>query len=345
MSLIKTAISLFNHYEALQPLTGYPGLLAIYALCRTAEVAQNDSLMDRCRRCILPFVRREVQFGTTFDFYSVGGTPAAYMLMKGYLPEAHNAVEAAVEQLVVNSPRYHSIFCHPRHPELGCIWIDECMALTPFLLFSGIALHREDYIAEAGKQTFLLMDELMDDKNGLLHQWKNCAGPGSISADHWGRGNGWAYLSLADLVQYLVSGSFQRDEAMQRLQALTESLLPHQSPAGLWRQEIIDVSAYEETSATGLIAYGLATGIKMGALPSGLLPELKLALQGLSSFIGVDGSIGNVCTGLSCFNAGDVATYKRHQHATDDAHGFGPAMLACCSAVDIGLTFDSGIIR
>ena len=331
VNLLEASVRLYDHYESLMPVQHYYGLLAIYALCRTAEAAEDQRLLDRCRTILQPFVRGEVRHPTNFEMYWIGGVPAAYMLMKGYMPEIREVVVEAAEHLMHAAPRdRRGIFCHPRYPGQERIWIDVCLAVTPFLLFTGLATGRNEYVDEAAAQTLMMVEELLDPACGLLHQCKNFGGPGVISEDHWGRGNGWGYLGLTELVQYLPAGSPHRPEVERRFRDLTEALLPHQSPAGLWRQEIPDPTSYEEESGTGLIAYGMGVGLRTGVLGEHVRPHFLRALAGLAACVDDDGAVHNVCIG--CLYPGNLEAYKAREKRTDDPHGFGPAMLAFAEA-------------
>lgn len=99
---------------------------------------------------------------------------------------------------------------NPHCPEKERIWIDVAMAVTPYLLFAGLEFNEKRYIDEAANQAFLMSEEFLDAENGLLHQCKNFTGPGRYSEDHWGRGNGWGYIALTELVQYLPEDSEHR---------------------------------------------------------------------------------------------------------------------------------------
>jgi len=335
VKLLDIAINLYNHYESLTEVKNYYGQLAIYGLCRTAEVLGDAYLLERCRRILRPFLRGEVAQSINFQLYRIGGVPSAYMLMRGHLPEAREAVVYEVEKLIHEAPRAgNGIFCHPRYPGEERIWIDVCLAVTPFLLFAGLAEKRDDYIDEAVAQTVKMYDLLLDRECGLLHQCYNFAGPGLFSQDHWGRGNGWGLLGLTELVQYLPPHSPHRAGVEKRFAALVAALLRHQSPSGMWCQEVPDPTSYEESSATGLIAYGLGVGLRLGVLPAVVRQNFRRAMRGLAGCIGEDGSIQKVCIG--CLYPGDLAAYKAREKRTDDPHGFGPAMLALTEAVRQG---------
>jgi unsaturated rhamnogalacturonyl hydrolase len=120
---------------------------------------------------------------------------------------------------------------------------------------------------------------------------------------------------------------------------LSAALLPHQSPRGLWRQEIPLSMAWEESSATGLILYGYGVGLRMGLLDSATYrPVFEKGMAGLREHcINDDFSTELCCPGCLCPGEGErkgtVAAYvEDKQPVRDDGHSFGPLMLALCES-------------
>jgi len=74
------------------------------------------------------------------------------------------------------------------------VFIDMAFAVTPFLLYCGLAFNRDDYIDLAVFETMELFNILMDNETGLVHQGRGFQGLNSISQDNWSRGNGWGHL-------------------------------------------------------------------------------------------------------------------------------------------------------
>ena len=335
---LNLAVRLYEHYAALGEVVSYFGLLAIYGLCRTAEhELPGEALMQRCRQILDRFPDGIEHPPYNFPSYRIGGIPRAYLLMRGQMhdPSTRKLVAHYAEEMILASRDADGLLCHPHRPRQQLVWIDVAMASTPFLLFAGLALQRQDWVDEAVKQAFLHDDLFRDPANGLLHQCKNFVAPGVFSQDHWGRGNGWGYLALTELIQHLPADSPYRPAAEQRFVAFSRTLLPYQSPRGFWRQEIPDPSAWEESSATALILYGYGAGMRCGVLSRGEFgPAFERGMSGLREHaIHEDGSTEMSCPGCLCPGdgprRGTVAAYLEDRRPErDEPHSFGPFMLA-----------------
>ena len=336
---------LYDHYESIAEVKHYYGLLAIYGLVLTAEATNNEQLLERCKAILRRFPDQVEHHRYNFPSYRIGGIPKAYMFFRGHMPECEAQVREYAEEMMTAARDSKGIMSHPHKPEEELIWIDVAMAVTPYLLFAGLALGEQRYIDEAAKQAFLHYEEFLNEENGLLHQCKNFVGPGLYSEDHWGRGNGWGYIALTELVNHLPDDSPHRPKAEKYFSDLSEALLPHQSKRGLWRQEIPFEYSYEETSGTGLILYGYGCGMRRGILDKDVyLEPFRRGVAGLNEVaINDDFSIENSCPGCLCPGEGDEkGTVKAYVTLKlpyrDEPHGFGPLMFALVEAYKHGIT-------
>jgi len=333
-----TNVGLYNHYESQGQISHYFGLLAIYGLCRTAEnIDDGDALLDRCRHILSRFPEQIDHALYNFPSYRIGGIPRAYMLYRGHMTDdlTRRYVLHYAQEMMLASRDDKGLMSNPYQPAQQKVWIDVAMAVTPYLLFAGLALDRQDFIDEAAKQAFLHYEEFLNPDNGLLHQSRNFNGPGRYSQDHWGRGNGWGYIALAELAQYLPEDSPHRDKAQQYFKDLSNAILPHQSQRGLWRQEIPLKTAWEESSATGLILYGYGVGMRLGLLDiEHFEPVFKKGIAAINQYcINDDYSTQLCCPGCLCPGKGDrqgtIEAYVEDQKpAKNDPHSYGPLMLA-----------------
>lgn len=345
MNPLHIAERLYYHYESVEEVKHYYGLLAIYALVQTAEAKKDKILLERCKEILRMFPDQVDHPSYNFPSYMIGGIPKAYAFMKGYLPDAKAQVGEYAQEMMTAARDSKGIMKNPHYPAKELIWIDVAMAVTPYLLFAALALNEQQYVNEAAKQTFLMYEEFLNPTNGLLHQSKNFNGPGRYSVDHWSRGNGWGYIALTELVQYLPQDSAHRPKAEKYFKDLSEAFLPYQSKRGLWRQEIPLELSYEETSGTGLILYGYGVGMRLGLLDKATyLEPFKKGIEGLNKVsINKDFSTENSCPGCLCPGEGEEkGTVKAYVTlklpCRDEHHSFGPLMLAMVEAYKNGIT-------
>ncbi|MDF2924616.1 MAG: glucuronyl hydrolase [Paenibacillaceae bacterium] len=335
---------LYEQFEHLQEVKHYYGVLAICALIMTAEEKRDPVLLEKCRTILSRFPDGISHPRYNFPSYGIGGNARAYAFLQGYCPEDKELVREYAEEMLTATRDHNGIMCLPGEPEQEKIWIDVATAVTPFLLYSGLALGEARYVDEAVRQCLLMVAELRDPENGLLHQSKNFAAPGAYSQDHWSRGNGWGYFPLAELVRLLPADSRHRSQVERAFTDLSQALLPHQSKRGLWRQEIPFPYSYEETSGTGLILYGMGVGLRMGLLDRETYgPAFRRGVEGLNLYsINPDFSTELSCP--SCLSPGEgeekgtvLAYVTLRLPYRNECHSFAPLMLAMVEAYRNGI--------
>lgn len=345
MKPLDVAVGLYDHYESIEQVRHYYGLLAIYGLARAADAGGDDELWARCEKIIRRFPDEIDHPRYNFPSYTIGGIPQAYLLANGRTPDRAELVREYAEEMMTAPRDPKGIVTRPHEPGTDRIWIDAAMATTLYLLHSGQALGEQRYVDEAVHQAVSHYDEFLDPSCGLLHQCKNFIAPGVYSQDHWGRGNGWGYIALTDLVDGLPADSPHRAGVVERFRALSDALLPHQSDRGLWRQEIPHDHSYEEASGTGLVLYGIGVGLRTGVLDEERFGEpFRRGIEGLTSIcVNPDCSTEFSCPG--CLAPGDGAergTVKAYMTLRlpyrDEPHSFGPLILALTEAHRLGVT-------
>lgn len=343
--LLKIALRAFDKHVETHPLGHYTGIVSLHGLARLGvflkERGGDESVLEKVRAHLAPFLAGKEDFRCNFPNYRVGGNGAAYLWWKGELPEADEATFAPyIDELMTKAVRDRDgIYCMPAAPEAEKIWIDVAFAVTPFLLFCGLKLNRADYIDEAWAQTRKLVTRLLVAETGLVNQAINFRGEGHRSADHWSRGNGWAILALTELAQYFPESHPERSAVVAMYKNLVDACLRVQDPAsGLWHQEMSAPESYVETSGSGLILYALGAGIACGVLPDAHYREaLAKGLRGMLAYIALDGSVHQTCVGCLSPADGSREAYIRHPHRLNDPHAFGPLTLAYGQAVGLGL--------
>ena len=315
-------------------ITEYPGCLALFAALKTAENTGDAAWKKEILNYIRQFPERTKDKDYNFTSYKIGGIAAAYAFYRGDLPEWEPLMRAYAEE-AMHAPRdCDGLLKAPRQTSRECIWIDTIMAETPFLLYAGLAFGEERYIDEAVKQAIGHYDALLDPANGLVHQCRNFVSDGTVTEDHWGRGNGWGFIALTELVLHLPKNHRDRRKVELYFSRHAHALRRYQTRHGLWRQEIPFRYAYEESSGTGLILYGFAAGMQLGLLDrNSYMKSLEDGLNGLLTFaINPDFSTELCCRGMRCPGFGEdkgtLEAYLFTMPQPNDGHSFGTMMLA-----------------
>ena len=102
----------------------------------------------------------------------------------------------------------------------------------------------------------------------------------------WGRGNGWVIAAMAQVLDAQPGGDPRGAKYAQMLTTMAARLVQLQGSDGLWRSSLLDNALYPqpETSASALITYALAYGIKAGILDAATyLPAVVRAWKGLTT--------------------------------------------------------------
>jgi len=330
----KSISSVERHTGRRHGLDHYTGILSLQALARLAIVSGDEELIERARQELLPFVRGERDFPCNFPNYLCGGNGTAYLLSCGRLPEARAAVHRRAEETLLASARSHDgIITLPGLAGTDKVWIDAAFATTPFMLHAGLALGDPRYVDDAVNQTMRLIGILRDPANGLVHQARSFSKPGAGSEDHWSRGNGWAILALADLVDGLPADHARRKEVETAFVDLLAACLRVQNAEGLWHHEMTLPSSLVEISGSGLILHALGVGLARGLVQSGHRADFDRGLKGLLHYIDPDGSVRNTCEGCLSPGDGSIAAFLTKQPIDNDPHAFGPITLAFTAAL------------
>lgn len=175
------------------------------------------------------------------------------------------------------------------------VWDDTLIGITPFLLSMYAATAEQRYLEEAIDQVLKHSAHLQDPATGLYHHaWR----PATNTLDgpaFWGRGNGWVVLAVADLLAALPHDHELRGAVQAVFTRHAAGLVAHQDGSGRWRTVINRPDAYLETSASALIAAGLATGLREGDLDRAMYgAPVSSALAGVWSQVNAGGIVGGV---------------------------------------------------
>lgn len=165
---------------------------------------------------------------------------------------------------------------------------------------------------------------LFDATPGLLrHLWDlRSSKPAGV---FWGRGNGWVVLAHVELLAALPDGHPSRPEVLAAFRRHMDGLRKCQHAEGGWHQVLDHPESWIETSATGMITYGMARGVNEGWLDRSFLRDARAGWRRLKEKVTVDGDLTDVCAST---DVGDLAYYLGRPRLRGDLHGFGSFLLA-----------------
>ncbi|MEC0307185.1 glycoside hydrolase family 88 protein [Paenibacillus lautus] len=209
------------------------------------------------------------------------------------------------------------------------MWCDDMYMSVPFLCRYAELSGDSRYLDEAARQLLLYKSYLyLPDLQLMSHVYD--VRHGQPSRTVWGRGNGWVFFSLSELLAVLPFGHPDYEELLLFYRALAEGYLRVQGVNGLWHQVLTDPESYEEASCTAMFIFGMARGIRHGWLedPDPYLQSAAAGWEGLTSrAIDRRGNVYGVCKGSSWSTS---HAYYKHDLSwnLNDTHGIGIVLLA-----------------
>lgn len=336
----------YAHLEQIAPeIKSYFGLLSLFGVLKLSEATDDASFRAQAVEYLRRFPDHINHGYYNFPNYRIGGIARAYALFKGYMTddETKRLVREYAQEAMTAPRDRMGIVKGPWKTARNVIWIDNAMAITPFLLYAGLALGEQAWVDEAVQQTLKMYDVFLDPANGLLHQSKDEIASGVITNDHWGRGNGWGYIALTELLQYLPQDHPERARVEEYFGRHSYAMLMCQNDHDVWCQELCNPLSYEESTATGLILYGFGVGLRLDYLhPDCFGPAFQAGMKAMVQlFIGENYEIKSVCPGCRTPGQGRlkgrVESYINRSPVTDDFHGHGPVLLTMAEAARHGI--------
>lgn len=213
-----------------------------------------------------------------------------------------------------------------KRPHKNTIWLDDMFMAIPAIAYMGAYTNDSKYFDEAAKQIMLFKDKMwVKEKKLFRHGWVEAMNP--HPAFHWGRANGWAILTMCEVLDVLPENHPQRGAILDLLRQHIEGLVALQGKDGFWHQLLDRNDSYEESSCTAIYTYCIAHAINQGwisALAYG--PAVQLAWHAVEASIDAQGRFMNTCVGTGM--GFDPAFYMYRPVSTAAAHGYGPAIWA-----------------
>ena len=217
------------------------------------------------------------------------------------------------------------IFARTR-PHFNTVWLDDMFMGIPPVALMGSLTGNDQYYSEAVSQVLGFADRMFVPEAGLFrHGWVEAMQ--FHPAFFWGRANGWALLTLCEVLDVLPSDYEGRDDILMLLRMHVAGLAARQGKDGFWHQLLDRTETYEETSCTAIYTYCMAHAINQGwidALAFG--PVVQLGWHAVESAVNAHGQVEGVCVGTGM--GFDAAFYSYRPTHVMAAHGYGPVIWA-----------------
>jgi unsaturated rhamnogalacturonyl hydrolase len=172
------------------------------------------------------------------------------------------------------------------------MWLDGLYMGQPFYAEYAALFHEDTAFNDIAKQFILMERHSRDPKTGLLyHGWdesrqQKWADPRTgLSPNFWGRALGWYGMAMVDALDHFPQNHPGRDSIIRILNRFAKAVTAVQDPAtGLW-YDVVDKKNepknYFEASASSMLVYTLAKGVRKGYLPSSYLKNAQKGYDGI----------------------------------------------------------------
>lgn len=211
-------------------------------------------------------------------------------------------------------------------PQKNTLWLDDMYMGIPSLAQMGKLTGDKKYFDDAVKQVNQFSQRMFNKDLGIyMHGWVEEM---EIHPEfHWARANGWALMSMVELLDVLPEDHPGRPFVIAQLKAHVKGLTAFQSGSGFWHQLLDRPDSYLETSATAIYAYCIAHACNKGWInPVAYGPAAMLAWNAVTTKINDKGQVEGTCVGTGM--AFDPAFYYYRPVNVFAAHGYGPVLLA-----------------
>ena len=211
-------------------------------------------------------------------------------------------------------------------PQKNTLWLDDMFMGIPAVAYMGRLTGDAKYYDEAARQVLQFAQRMwVPEKQLFRHGWVEAMEP--HPAFFWGRANGWAILTLCEVLDVLPADHPQRPEIMQLLRSHAQGLAALQHHDGFWHQLLDRPDTYLETSATAIYTASLAHAVSQGWLDAKVYgPVALLGWHAVASAVNDRGQVEGVCVGTGM--GFDPAFYAYRPVHVMAAHGYGPAIWA-----------------
>ena len=211
-------------------------------------------------------------------------------------------------------------------PLPNTLWLDDLYMSVPALAQMGKLTGNNDYFDDAVKQVLQFSQRMFNKSHGLyMHGWVQEM---SVHPEfYWARCNGWAMLTMTELLDVLPPKYPGRNEILDQLKAQIRGIADLQSGSGFWHQLLNRNDSYLETSATAIYTYCIAHAINKGWIDvQAHGPMAVLGWNAVATKVNNKGEVEGTCvgTGLSF----DPAFYYNRPVNVAAAHGYGPVIMA-----------------
>jgi rhamnogalacturonyl hydrolase YesR len=189
------------------------------------------------------------------------------------------------------------------------------------------------YFDDACKQVLQFSQRMFNSSQNLyMHGWIQGMNP--HPEFYWARCNGWALLTMSELLDVLPETHPSREKIVEQFRSHLKGLASYQAGNGFWHQLINRNDSYLETSATAIFTYCAAHAINKGWVDAQAFgPMAVLGWNAVQTKVNSKGEVEGTCVGTGM--AFDPAFYYNRPVNVAAAHGYGPVIMAGAEMINL----------
>ena len=258
---------------------------------------------------------------------------------------------------------------HPRTNEGGFwhkkiypyqMWLDGLYMGEPFYAEYAATFHEDTTFNDIAKQFILMEKHARDAKTGLLYhgydesrEQKWADKKTGLSPHVWARAMGWYGMALVDVLEWFPKEHAKKDSLIAILNRFATAIAKYQdAKTGLW-WDIVDMGGkeknYLESSASSMMIYALAKGVRLGYLPDKFIATATKGYNGLiSQFVKTEngqvnlhGTVSVSGLGGNPYRDGSYEYYMSERVVVNDPKGVG-AFLQASNEIEMLSTLKIG---
>ncbi len=247
-----------------------------------------------------------------------------------------------------NHPRTHEgVFWHKlRYPHQ--IWLDGLYMGAPFLAQYGVTFNQPQWIDDVVNQFVITHKRTYDYQTKLYYhaydesrneKWADKTTGHSPS--FWGRSMGWWFMALVDVLDYIPENHPQREDLINMVKGLAETVPTYQDKTGLWYQ-VLDKGDkegnYLEASVSSMFMYAIAKAVNKGYIDAKHKKTAEKAYNGLMKVLMVKNEDETLTLTKCCavsglgghpYRDGSFDYYINERIRNNDSKATGPFIMGC----------------
>lgn len=251
----------------------------------------------------------------------------------GSKADIQRIIDTGIDHILNKQYRLKDRTLARNRPQPNTLWLDDMFMSLPALAQMGKMTGDKKYFDEVANQILLFEKKMFNPQlNIFMHGWVE--GMSEHPEFHWARANGWAFMTLAEVLDVFPENHPKRPQILNLFQRHAKGLASFQSGSGFWHQLLDKSDSYLETSATAIYTYAYARGVNRGWLDKkAYAPRTLLAWNAVSTKVNGKGQVEGTCVGTGM--AFDPAFYYHRPISPFAAHGYGPVLLASAEVLQM----------